>query len=171
MHINWKKMPLIYFSYHTSFCMYFLSTSFLKVYMGRDWAIGLQLAVHGVRSPVKSCISGKGLIWFSVYETHWKGVWGLWNRILTRKQVWRGWWEVDTKMILEPKNHLVGTTFLVYLAVPITVDLCVLGALGGIVLSGHNPSLLRSWALKFKLTLEESEHLALGLRETACSFS
>lgn len=31
---KFKKMPLIYFSYHTSFCMYFLSTSFLKVYMG-----------------------------------------------------------------------------------------------------------------------------------------
>lgn len=47
---------------------------------------------------------------------------------------------MDTKMILEPKSHLVGTTFLVYLAVPMTVDSGVLGALGGIVLSGHNSS-------------------------------
>ena len=65
-------------------------------------------------------------------------------------------------MILELKSNLVGTTFLVYLVVPMTVDSYILGDLGGIALSGRNPSSLRSWALKFKLTLEESEHLALG---------
>lgn len=64
----------------------------------------------------------------------------------------------------------MANIFLVYFAVPVTPDLCVLGALGGIALSAHNPSALRSWALKFKLTLEESEHLVLGLKETAVPF-
>lgn len=62
------------------------------------------------------------------------------------------------------KESPLATIFLVYFAVPMTPDLCVLGALGGKALSRHNPSVLRSWALKFKLTLEESEHFILRLK-------